>query len=79
MTKVVVAMSMSLDGIAGPESADADGMAIFTAILGWSTRSYCMSCRSWPAGAFGCSIPPRWTCAVSRPSQAREQSTCATK
>ena len=35
MTKVVVAMSMSLDGIAGPESADAEGMAIFTAILGW--------------------------------------------
>ena len=35
MTKVVVAMSMSLDGIAGPESADADGMAVFTAILGW--------------------------------------------
>ena len=35
MTKVVVAMSMSLDGIAGPESADADGMAIFEAILGW--------------------------------------------
>jgi len=29
MTKVVVAMSMSLDGIAGPQSADADGMAIF--------------------------------------------------
>ena len=28
MTKVVVAMSMSLDGIAGPESADADGMAL---------------------------------------------------
>ena len=35
MTKVVVAMSMSLDGIASPQSADADGMAIFTAILGW--------------------------------------------
>jgi hypothetical protein len=34
MTKVVMAMSMSLDGIAGPESADADGMALFTAILG---------------------------------------------
>ena len=28
-------MSMSLDGIAGPESADPDGMAIFTAILSW--------------------------------------------
>jgi dihydrofolate reductase len=35
MTKVVVGMSMSLDGIAGPETADATGMAIFEAILGW--------------------------------------------
>jgi dihydrofolate reductase len=35
MTKVVVAMSMSLDGTAASESADAEGMAIFTAILGW--------------------------------------------
>ncbi len=35
MTKVVLGMSMSLDGIAGPESADADGMAIFYAVLGW--------------------------------------------
>ena len=35
MTKVVVGMSMSLDGIAGPHSADADGMAIFGAVLGW--------------------------------------------
>jgi dihydrofolate reductase len=35
MTKVVVGMSVSLDGIAGPKSADADGMAIFEAILGW--------------------------------------------
>ena len=42
MTKVVVAMSMSLDGIAGPESADADGMAVFTAILGWQ-----FPLRSW--------------------------------
>ena len=42
MTKVVVAMSMSLDGIAGPESADADGMALFTAILGWQ-----FPLRSW--------------------------------
>ena len=42
MTKVVVAMSMSLDGIAGPESADAEGMAIFTAILGWQ-----FPLRSW--------------------------------
>jgi dihydrofolate reductase len=35
-------MSMSLDGIAGPESADADGMAIFAAILGWQ-----FPLRSW--------------------------------
>jgi dihydrofolate reductase len=42
MTKVVVAMSMSLDGIAGPETADADGMAVFTAILGWQ-----FPLRSW--------------------------------
>jgi dihydrofolate reductase len=42
MTKTVIAMSMSLDGIAGPESADADGMALFTAILGWQ-----FPLRSW--------------------------------
>jgi dihydrofolate reductase len=42
MSKVVVAMSMSLDGIAGPESADADGMAVFSAILGWQ-----FPLRSW--------------------------------
>jgi dihydrofolate reductase len=42
MTKVVVAMSMSLDGMAAPETADADGMAIFTAILGWQ-----FPLRSW--------------------------------
>jgi dihydrofolate reductase len=42
MTKVVLGMSVSLDGIAGPESADADGMAIFTAILGWQ-----FPLRSW--------------------------------
>ena len=42
MTKIVVGMSMSVDGIAGPESADADGMAIFTAILGWQ-----FPLRSW--------------------------------
>jgi len=35
MTKVIVGMSMSLDGIAGPKSADADGMAIFESVLGW--------------------------------------------
>jgi dihydrofolate reductase len=42
MTKVVVAMSTSLDGIAGPETADADGIAVFTAILGWQ-----FPLRSW--------------------------------
>ena len=47
MTKVVVGMSMSLNGIAGPEvpesagrdwrsfEVDADGMAVFSAVLGW--------------------------------------------
>jgi dihydrofolate reductase len=35
MTKVVLGMSMSLDGRAGPKSADAEGMAIFEAVLGW--------------------------------------------
>jgi dihydrofolate reductase len=35
MTKVVLGMSMSLDGIAGPKTADADGMAVFEAVLGW--------------------------------------------
>jgi dihydrofolate reductase len=35
MTKVVVGMSMSVDGIAGPEVPDADGMVVFNAVLGW--------------------------------------------
>jgi dihydrofolate reductase len=35
MTKVVLGMSMSLDGIAGPQAADEDGMAVFGAVLGW--------------------------------------------
>ena len=35
MTKVIVGMSVSVDGIAGPEVADADGMALFESILGW--------------------------------------------
>src|SRR5689334_15362476 len=35
MTKVVLGMSASLDGIAGPEVPDEDGMAVFAAILGW--------------------------------------------
>jgi hypothetical protein len=42
MSAVVVGMAMSLDGIAAPESADAEGMAIFTAILGWQ-----FPLRSW--------------------------------
>jgi dihydrofolate reductase len=42
MTKVVLGMSMSLDGIAGPQAADADAMAIFGAILGWQ-----FPLRSW--------------------------------
>jgi len=35
MTKVVVGMAVSLDGIAGPKTADAEGMAIFGTIMGW--------------------------------------------
>jgi dihydrofolate reductase len=35
MTKVVVGMSMSLDGIAGPKTPDADGMVVFNSVLGW--------------------------------------------
>src|SRR5579859_2002885 len=35
MTKVVLGMTMSLDGIAGPESADADGMELFETIMSW--------------------------------------------
>jgi len=35
MTKVVLGMSASLDGIAGPEVPDEDGMAVFAAVLGW--------------------------------------------
>lgn len=35
MSKVVLGMSMSLDGIAGPYVPDEDGMAIFAAVLGW--------------------------------------------
>jgi len=42
MSKVVLGMSTSLDGIAGPESADAYGMDVFTAILGWQ-----FPLRSW--------------------------------
>lgn len=44
MTKVVIAMSLSLDGIAGPEAADGDGMELFAAILGWQ-----FPLRSWRA------------------------------
>ena len=54
MTKVVVAMSMSLDGIAGPASADAEGMAVFTAILGGSSRCAAgVSSRAWKAEGLG--------------------------
>lgn len=35
MTKVVLSMSMSLDGIGGPDVPDEDGMALFEEILGW--------------------------------------------
>ncbi|MDX6421249.1 MAG: hypothetical protein QOG28_5869 [Trebonia sp.] len=44
MTKVVIAMSMSLDGIAAPAAADADGMELFESILGWQ-----FPLRSWRA------------------------------
>ena len=35
MTRIVIGMSMSLDGMAGPRTADAEGMAIFEKVLGW--------------------------------------------
>lgn len=44
MTKVVLAMSVSLDGIAGPKVADEDGMAVFGAVMGWV-----FPLRSWQA------------------------------
>jgi dihydrofolate reductase len=44
MTKVVLSMSMSLDGIAGPDVPDEDGMALFEEILGWV-----FPLRSWRA------------------------------
>jgi dihydrofolate reductase len=44
MSKVVVSMSMSLDGIAGPDVPDEDGMALFEEILGWV-----FPLRSWRA------------------------------
>jgi hypothetical protein len=44
MTRVVLGMSVSLDGIAGPEAPDEDGMAVFAAILGWQ-----FPLRSWLA------------------------------
>jgi hypothetical protein len=56
MTKVVVGMSMSLDGIAGPESADADSMAVFTAILGWQ-----FPLRSWGEQQARKAGKTRWT------------------
>jgi dihydrofolate reductase len=42
MSKIVVGMSLSLDGIAGPKIADAEGMKIFEAVLGWV-----VPLRSW--------------------------------
>ena len=44
MTKIVLSMSVSLDGIAGPDVPDADGMALFEEILGWV-----FPLRSWRA------------------------------
>jgi dihydrofolate reductase len=44
MSKVVLSMSMSLDGIAGPDVPDEDGMALFEEILGWV-----FPLRSWRA------------------------------
>ena len=44
MTKVVLSMSMSLDGIAGPDVPDEDGMALFEEVLGWV-----FPLRSWRA------------------------------
>lgn len=35
MSKFVLGMSMSLDGVAGPKEADEDGMVVFNAVLGW--------------------------------------------
>jgi dihydrofolate reductase len=35
MTKIVLSMSVSLDGIAGPDIPDEDGMALFESVLGW--------------------------------------------
>jgi len=35
MTKVIVGMTVSLDGVAGPEVPDADGMALFESIMSW--------------------------------------------
>jgi len=46
MTKVVLGMSMSLDGIAGGQSADAEGWALHEAILGWV-----FPLRSWREAA----------------------------
>jgi dihydrofolate reductase len=42
MTKIVVAMTMSLDGIAAPETADDAGMQQFTKLMDWV-----FSLRSW--------------------------------
>ena len=44
MTTAVLSMSMALDGIAGPDVPDEDGMALFEEILGWV-----FPLRSWRA------------------------------
>ena len=56
MTKVVVAMSVSLYGIAGREAADEDGMALFGEILGWQ-----FPLRSWRAQQGQEARRTRWT------------------
>lgn len=35
MTKIVLSMTMSLDGVAAPETADAEGFALFERIMAW--------------------------------------------
>ncbi len=86
MTKVVLGMSMSLDGIAGGQSADAEGWALHEAILGWvfPLRSWreaagqdggedSVDSRAW-AEDFG-RVGPQ-VLGVSRRSRARALCTC---
>ena len=51
MTKVVVAMSVSLYGIAGREAADEDGMALFGEILGLAVPAAELARAAGPGGA----------------------------